>query len=118
MVGLEKAISWQRYKRSTIMKVPGKSANEPTWFQLLSHVCSFYGVGTVEAGKKVVDNRGLTLKVVYNHWTGTVDWNGGMEWWNRKFSKNEAKWSYFLMHEDVNSDLMASLAYTEVKCLS
>ena len=26
--------------------------------------------------------------VVYNHWTGTVDWNGGMEWWNRKFGKN------------------------------
>ena len=21
-------------------------------------------------------------RVVYNHWTGTVDWNGGMEWWN------------------------------------
>ena len=50
--GLEKAISWQRYKRSTIMKVPGKSANEPTWFQPLSHVCSFYGVGAVKAGKK------------------------------------------------------------------
>ena len=44
-----------------------------------------------------------------------MDWNGGMEWWNRKFSKNEAKWSHFLMHEDINSDLMASLAYTEVK---
>ena len=61
MVGLEKAISWQRYKWSTIMKVPGKSANEPTWFQFLSQVCSFYGVGAVKAGKKVVDNRGLTL---------------------------------------------------------
>ena len=61
MVGLEKAISWQRYKRSTIMKVLGKSANEPTWFQLLSHVCSFYGIGAVKAGKKVVDNRGLML---------------------------------------------------------
>ena len=61
MVGLEKAILWQRYKWSTIMKVPDKSANEPTWFQLLSHVCSFYGVGAVKAGKKVVDNRGLTL---------------------------------------------------------
>ena len=56
--------------------------------------------------------------VVYNHWTGTVDWNGGMEWWNRKFSKNEAKRSHFLMHEDIDSDLMASLTYTEVKCLS
>ena len=74
MVSLEKAISWQRYKRSTIMKVLGKSANEPTWFQLLSHVCSFYGVGTVKAGKKVVDNRGLTLSklcyflnTVYSH---------------------------------------------------
>ena len=44
-----------------------------------------------------------------------VDRNGGMEWWNRKFSKNEAKRSHFLMHEDINSDLMASLAYTEVK---
>ena len=33
---LEKAISWQRYKWSMIMKVLGKSANEPTWFQLLS----------------------------------------------------------------------------------
>ena len=43
------------------MKVPGKSANEPTWFQFLSQVCSFYGVGAVKAGKKVVDNRGLTL---------------------------------------------------------
>ena len=61
MIGLEKAISWQRYKWSTIMKVPGKSANEPTWFQFLSQVCSFYGVGAVKAGKKVVDNRGLTL---------------------------------------------------------
>ena len=20
--------------------------------------------------------------VVYNHWTGMVEWNGGMEWWN------------------------------------
>ena len=29
--------------------------------------------------------------VVYNHWTGTVDWNGGMEWWNHKFSRNEVK---------------------------
>ena len=57
--------------------------------------------------------------VVYNHWTETVDWIGGMEWCrNRKFSKNEAKRSHFLMHEDINSDLMASLAYTEVKCLS
>ncbi len=63
MVGLEKAISWQRYKWSTIMKVPGKSANEPTWFQFLSQVCSFYGVGAVKAGKKVVDNRGLTLSM-------------------------------------------------------
>ena len=53
--------------------------------------------------------------VVYNHWTGMVDWNGGMEWWNRKFSKIEVKRSHFLMHEDINSDLMASLAYTEVK---
>ena len=61
MVGLEKAISWQRYKQSMIMKVLGKSANEPTWFQLLSHVCSFYGVGAVEAGNMVVDNQGLTL---------------------------------------------------------
>ncbi len=43
------------------MKVPGKSANEPTWFQFLSQVCSFYGVGAVKVGKKVVDNRGLTL---------------------------------------------------------
>ena len=58
------------------------------------------------------------FEVVYNHWTGTVDWNGGMEWWNRKFSKNEAKRSHFLMREDINSDLMASLAYTEVKFLS
>ena len=52
-------------------------------------------------------------------WNGGLEWwNGGMEWWNRKFSKNQAKRSYFLMHEDINSDLMASLAYTEVKCLS
>ena len=63
MVGLEKVISWQRYKWSTITKVPGKSANEPTWFQFLSQVCSFYGVGAVKAGKKVVDNRGLTLEL-------------------------------------------------------
>ena len=50
----------------------------------------------------------------------SVDWNDRMEplWWNRNFSKNEAKRSHFLMHEDINSDLMASLAYTEVKCLS
>ena len=47
-----------------------------------------------------------------------MDRNGGMEWWNRKFSKNEAKRSHFLMHEDINSDLMASLACTEDKCLS
>ena len=52
MVGLEKATSWQRYKRSTIRKVLGKSTNEPTWFQLLSRVCSFYGVGAVKAGKR------------------------------------------------------------------
>ena len=31
--------------------------------------------------------------VVYNHWTGTVDWNGGMEWWNCKFSKIEVQQS-------------------------
>ena len=30
-------------------------------------------------------------RVVYNHWTGTVDWNGGMEWWNHQFSRNEVK---------------------------
>ena len=56
------------------MKVPGKSANEPTWFQLLSHVCSFYGVGTVKAGKKVVDNWGLTLGLFpgpFPTWEGT-----------------------------------------------
>ena len=33
--------------------------------------------------------------VVYNHWIGTVDWNGGMEWWNRKFSENEVKRSQY-----------------------
>ena len=40
-----------------------------------------------------------------------------MEWWNCKFSKNEAKRSHFFIHEDNNSDLMASLGYsfTEVK---
>ena len=64
MVGLEKAISWQRYKRLKIMKVLGKSANEPTWLQLLSHVCSFYGVGAVKVGNLVVNNWGLTLLVV------------------------------------------------------
>ena len=58
--GLEKAISWQRYK---IVKVLGRSANEPTWLQLLSHVCSFYSVGTIKVGNLVVDNQGLTLRV-------------------------------------------------------
>ena len=57
MVSLEKAISWQRYKWSKIMK----AANESTWLQLLSHVYSFYGVGTVKAGNMMVDNQGLTL---------------------------------------------------------
>ena len=61
MVDLEKAISWQRYKQSKIMKVLGKSVNEPTWLQLLSHVCSFYGVSAVKVGNLVVDNQGLTL---------------------------------------------------------
>ena len=42
-----------------------------------------------------------------------MDWNGGMEWWNCKFSKNEAKRSHFLIHKDNSSDLMAS--FTEVK---
>ena len=27
------------------------------------------------------------IMVVYNHWTGTVEWNDGMERWNRNFSK-------------------------------
>ena len=47
----------------------------------------------------------------------SLDWNGGIEWWNYKFSKKEAKRSHLLMHEDNNSDLMACLAYsfTEVK---
>ena len=21
------------------------------------------------------------LQVVYNHWTGLVDWTGGLDWW-------------------------------------
>ena len=53
----------------------------------------------------------FTVAEVYNHWTGTMDWNGGIEWSNCKFSKNEVKRPHFLMHEDDNSDLMASLAY-------
>ena len=74
MVGLEKAISWQRYKQLTIIKVLGKSANEPTWFQLLSHVCSFYGVGAEKAGKKVVDNRGFTLNpYTWRHCKGSTE---------------------------------------------
>ena len=52
-----------------------------------------------------------------------VEWNGGMEWWNRKFSKNEAIRSHSLpgvayaMRIRNYSDLMASLAhsFTEVK---
>ena len=47
-----------------IMKVLGKLANEPTWFQLLSHVCSFYGVGAVKAGNMMIDNWGLTLSTL------------------------------------------------------
>ena len=31
------------------------------------------------------------ISVVYNHWTGMVDWNGVMEWWNCKFSKMRSK---------------------------
>ena len=38
---------------------------------------------------------GHLAQVVYNHWIGTVDWNGGMEWWNHKFSKNEVKRSQY-----------------------
>ena len=77
----------------------------------------------------------MTLSCVYVHklafqlrqqnvvvYIQSLDWNGGLEWWNgmveSQFSKNEAKKSHFLMHADINSDLMASLAYTEVKCLS
>ena len=33
----------------------------------------------------------MAKSVVYNHWTGTVDWNGGMEWCNGKLSKNGVK---------------------------
>ena len=21
------------------------------------------------------------LRAIYNHWTGVVDWTGGLEWW-------------------------------------
>ena len=31
---------------------------------------------------------GLLMGLVYNHWTGTVDWNGGMEWWSCKLQHN------------------------------
>ena len=24
------------------------------------------------------------MSVVYNHWTGMVEWNSGLEWWNDK----------------------------------
>ena len=41
--------------------------------------------------KKSIIKLHIKSQVVYNHWTGTVDWNGGVERWNHKFSKNEVK---------------------------
>ena len=39
--------------------------------------------------------------VVYNHWTGTVDWNCGMEWWNRKFGKMRLE-DYEVWEKDIH----------------
>ena len=35
--------------------------------------------------------------VVYNHWTGIVDWNGGMEWWNPNSAKMKSKVTFFYL---------------------
>ena len=49
-----------------------------------------------------------SVTVVYNRWTGTVDWNGGLERWNALYAR---KWrqGYTLRMHTISNAIRQSL---------
>ena len=71
---------------SRVLKQPGL-VNHPLPREIASQ--SLYRLES--AGHAFVCLFNTWIAVVYNHWTGTVNWNGGMEWWNCNLAKMRSK---------------------------
>ena len=60
--------------------------------------CNNYHVISQWTGQNT--NSKQTVQAVYNHWTGLVDWTGGMDYWTR------SSVVFFLFHQILVNQLL------------